>query len=111
MHEFLRNIIPVSIDIWILFFLLPGALSFVWQLWLCLKSESFYKKFIPLVLPFVIGIFILLYRFIFIPLGIYTLGFIAVFLIGTALFIEGGAIAGWIVYGFYSLIRKDSKNG
>ena len=111
MHEFLRNIIPVSMDIWALFFILPCVLFFIWQLWLCLKSESFYKKFVPVIIPLAIGIFILIYRFVFIPFGIYSLGFIALFLIGTALFMLGGIVSGWIIYGLYSFLRKDNKNG
>ena len=111
MHDFLRQIIPVSMDIWALFFMLPYALVFIWQLWLCLKSESLYKKFVPAIITVVIGVFILIYRFVFIPLGIYFLGFIALFLIGTALFMLGGIVSGWIIYGLYSFLRKDHKNG
>ncbi len=111
MHDFLRQIIPVSMDIWVIFFILPASLAFIWQLWLCLKSESFFKKFVPLFIPVAIGIFILIYRFVFIPLGIYSLGFIALFLIGTSLFMLGGIASGWVTYGLYSLIRKDKRNG
>jgi len=106
MHEFLRQIIPVSIDIWVLFFMLPCALAFIWQLWLCLKSEFFYRKFIPLYIPILIGISILIYRFVFIPMGIYSLGFIAVFLIGTSLFMLGGIATAWLIYFIYRLFKK-----
>ncbi|MBQ2753757.1 MAG: hypothetical protein IJF29_06530 [Firmicutes bacterium] len=111
MHEFLRQIIPVSMDIWVIFFILPAFLSFIWQLWLCLKSESLYKKFVPVSIPVIIAVFILIYRFVFIPFGIYVLGFVALFLIGTSLFMLGGITSGWVIYGLYSLIRKDKRNG
>ncbi len=98
MAEFFRQIIPVSMDIWIAFFILPAIISFVAQVILCFKTKSIIKHLIPIFVGVFIGILILIYRFIFIPIGIYAGGFIALFLVFTTFFIIGASILGWIIY-------------
>ena len=95
--EFFRNIIPVSMDIWILFFLLPFVLAFLIQLLLCFRVRGIWVKLLPLLAA------------VFIPAAVYLChyadvfrrvigGFVGLILIGSAAFIAAGSLAGWAVY-------------
>ncbi len=106
MAEFLRSIIPVSIDIWVVFFITPMLIAFIWQLWLCTKGKSLKSQLFPFAIPIIIGILVLVYRFVFIPLDVYFLGFIAAFLVGTAVFMLAGSITGWIIYFIFCFVKK-----
>lgn len=106
MAEFLKSIIPVSMDIWIVFFIMPMLIAFIWQLWLCTKTKNLKSRLFPFAIPVIIGISVLIYRFVFIPLDVYFLGFIAAFLVGTSVFMLAGSIAGWIVYFILCFIKK-----
>ena len=49
-EEFFRQIIPVSMDIWIFFFLLPFALAVIAQILLCFGRGKVWTRFLPLML-------------------------------------------------------------
>lgn len=103
MLDFLTGLIPVSIGIWIFFFVLPGVLSFVFQLWLCRTAVKFVLKLIPIALAAILVLLVLFSSatgFLSFLIG----GFVSLVLIGTALFIAGAAILGWLICGIVRLI-------
>ena len=103
--EFFRRIIPVSMDIWIFFFLLPFALALIAQILLCFGHGRGWTRFLPLMLAGLICV--LVFASLHLEfLGPIFGGFLGLILLGTAAFIAGGAVLGWIVRAAVYLIGK-----
>ncbi len=107
--EFFRGIIPVSMDIWILFFLIPFVLALLIQLLLCFRARRVWVKLLPL------------FAAVFIPAAVFVCryadvfqrvigGFVGLILIGSAAFIAAGSLAGWAVFAV-SALRKNRRGG
>lgn len=100
--EFLRQIIPVSLDIWIGLFLLPMTIAVVAQYILLRKCQRKLYKWIPpitgaaLIMLLVLGAFIGLSQ---------LLSFLALILMGTGGFILVGSFLGWLAYRIVRFIR------
>jgi len=103
MLDFLTNLIPVSIGIWVFLFILPGILSFIFQLWLCGTAVEFVFKIIPILIAAILTVLVVLCAttgFLSFLIG----GFVSLVLIGTALFIAGASLIGWVIYGIVKMI-------
>lgn len=90
--EFLQQLIPVSGGIWLICFILPAVLACLWQVW-CPRGR---RQWIPLGLAAGLVICVGLYRltgFMAPVIG----GFVALILLGTALFLTGGTLLGLLV--------------
>ena len=107
-ESFLGRLIPVELWIWILFFLVPCAGAAVWQIFLCRHAEKTRTKFLPLIVA------------VCIPAAVYGChaldilqpvfgGFVGLLLLGTAAFIAGGSLLGWLTGGVMRLCRKQKK--
>ena len=105
-EEFFRQIIPVSMDIWIFFFLLPFALAVIAQILLCFGRGRMWTRFLPFMLAGLICI--LVFASVYLEfLQPFIGGFLGLILLGTAAFIAGGVILGWIVRAaVYLIVRK-----
>ncbi len=105
MYEILHSIIPVSLSVWVLFFILPGLISLIAQLVLCNLAVKFAVKLIPVGFAGAIVLMVLL-NFATGILDVLIGGFIALILIGTALFILGASLVGWLIHGIVKLFVK-----
>lgn len=102
MYDILHSIIPVSMGIWILFFILPGVLSLIAQVFLCGLAVKITVKLLPIGLAAIIVLLVLFNA----ATGILDFligGFAALILIGTALFILGASLVGWLIHGIVKL--------
>ncbi|MBQ2724571.1 MAG: hypothetical protein IJF78_02570 [Clostridia bacterium] len=105
MYEILHSLIPVGLGIWILFFILPGLLSLIGQIILCGLAVKITVKLLPVGLAAVIILLVLING----ATGILDFligGFIALLLVGTALFILGASLIGWLIHGIVKLFVK-----
>lgn len=93
--EFLRQIIPVSIDIWILLFLVPMAAAAVAQFLLMGNCKRRISKWIPSIVGS--GLIIMLIVGAFVGVS-QILSFLALILMGTGAFILAGSLLGWLAY-------------
>jgi|GEM_PF-3151967 len=105
---FLHNIAPVDILFWVLFFLLPGLLSLIGQVLLCLKAKRRAVKFIPFYAAGFLLLLVLLYRFTG-ALGFLIGGFVSLMLIGTAVCIAVGSGFVWLSYLAVLGARRDAE--
>lgn len=104
-EEFFRQIIPVSMDIWIFFFLLPFILAAIAQILLCFGRGRGWTRFLPLMLAGLICV--LVFASVYLEfLQPFIGGFLGLVLLGTAAFIVGGSVLGWIVRAAVYLIGK-----
>ena len=104
-EEFFRQIIPVSMDIWIFFFLLPFALAVIAQILLCFGRGRMWTRFLPFILAGLICI--LVFASVYLEfLQPFIGGFLGLILLGTAAFIVSGAVLGWIVRAAVYLIGR-----
>ena len=97
MSNFLHNIAPISIVLWVCFLFLPGVASIVCQVILCIRAERKAVKFIP----FYTAAFILLlvlFNVLTHLLDFVIGGFVSLLLLGSALFIVMGSGIVWILY-------------
>lgn len=92
----LQTLIPASPGIWLIFFILPAAISLVGQVILCRKSTLLSLRLIPLYVAGILLLCVLLYRFtgFLAPL---IGGFVALCLLGTAGFILVASALGWLI--------------
>ena len=92
--EFFRRIIPVSMDVWILFFLLPFVLALAAEVILLFRAKSVWPK---LVVP---GIALLLPVLVFgcsraeILQPVFG-GFVGLLLLGTSVFLLAASLLAW----------------
>ena len=96
-EEFFRQIIPVSMDIWILFFLLPFVLAFLAQVLLSFRPGRRWTRFLPLMLAAFLPVLVYVCHWLDI-LQIVFGGFVGPILLFTAAFIAAGSALGWIVW-------------
>ena len=108
MAEFFRQLIPVSVPLWIFFFLLPYTAALVWQAYLCFHAKKTRTKFLPLIIAACIPIVVYACHFLNILQTVLG-GFVGLLLLGTALFIAGGSAVGWMAYGIAMLCRKKQQ--
>lgn len=105
MYEILHSMIPVSLWIWVLFFILPGLLALIGQIILCGLAVKITVKLLPIGLAAAIFLLVLLNS----ATGILDFligGFIALVLVGTALFILGASLIGWLIHGIVKFFVK-----
>lgn len=102
--EWFRQIIPVSMDIWIFFFLLPFLLAFVAQLLLSFGKNRTAVKLLPIFLALLLPALVYGCHALDILQPVFG-GFLGLILIGTAAFIAAGSLFGWIVFAAVRLLR------
>ena len=103
MADFLSGIVPVSLGVWMLFFIIPAVLSFLGQLILCSLAVKVVFRLIPIAVAFVILVLVALCSATGF-LGFLIGGFVSLLLIGTAVFIIAASIIGWLLCGIIKLI-------
>ena len=108
--EFFRRIIPVSMDVWLLFFLLPLVLSLAVQTALCFRARKTWVKFLPLILALLIPAAVYVCFFADVLQNIIG-GFVSLILIGSAVFIAAGSLVGWLIYALSRPSRRNSRRG
>ena len=101
----LGRLIPVELWIWILFFLLPCAAALVWQIYLCRHAGKTWTKFLPLIVAACIPVVVYGCHFADILQPVFG-GFVGLLLLGTAAFLAGGSLLGWLIAGIARLCRK-----
>lgn len=89
---FLQQIIPVSTGVWLGFWILPSVLACLWQM----RCRGGQRQWIPLGLAAGLVLCVVLYHFTGFLAPVIG-GFMALILLGTALFLTAGTFLGWII--------------
>lgn len=105
MTTFLQTIIPVSLPVWLGFFLVPCVGAMAGQVVLCRRCKKQYLKFLPLYMAGVIAALVLLCRFTGFLSAVIG-GFVSLLLLGSATFLIGGSLAGWIISGIFAVLHR-----
>ena len=106
--EFFRRIIPVSMDIWILFFLLPFVLALAVQIALCFRARRIRVKLTPLFLAMFIPAAVLACFYADVLQNLIG-GFVSLVLFGSAVFIAAGSLFGWVVYAVFAAVKRRQR--
>ena len=102
MSNFLHNIAPISVLLWVCFLFIPGVAAIIAQVILCLKTEKKALRFIPFYVAAFILLLVLIYRFTG-ALEFLVGGFVGMLLIGTVIAIVIGS-------GFVLVIYASMRN-
>ena len=101
--EFFRRIIPVSMDVWILFFLAPFVLALTTELLLCARSRRLWPKFLPPLFAVLLAAAVMICYAADVLQNIIG-GFVTLILLASAAFIVFGSLLGWILWAGGSML-------
>lgn len=105
MFDILHGIIPFSMGIWALFFIIPALFSFVGQIVLCAFAVKISLKLLPIIAAAaILAVVVLNIAFGFLDFLIG--GFVVLILIAAALFMIGASLLGWLIFGIFKMLVK-----